>query len=110
MQYVDMDDIRHANRRAGHHWFEPDTMRFFRSRVGSTAYGSDDGRQAWFVSSEQDAGPGLDDGRWRVLPRRYTVRRVALDNAGPIETVGTFQQYASWSGADRAAQRMARQA
>ena len=76
-------DIKLANRQHGHHWFEPSTIRFFKSRVGDTTYG---GR--FFVSSEQ-----FD----YKSPRLYSVR-VALDD-GSVETVGDFQEYASRSGA-----------
>lgn len=76
MKFFTMDDVRRANERAGHHWFEPETMRFFRSRVGETLYG---GR--YFVSSEK--GP---DGS-----RRYSVREAKAD--GSISTVGEFQGF-----------------
>jgi hypothetical protein len=93
---VEMRDVERAHRG---HWFSPDTMRFFRSRIGSYGYLSQsDGAKVFFVSSEQ-----FD----YQSPRLYTVR--VQDRAtGDIESASTFQQYASWSGADRAAQRMAR--
>lgn len=68
--YRSVSEIREANRRAGQHWFEPDTMRFFSSRVGETVYG---GR--FFISSEVPP-----NGRGA-----YTIR-VAADD-GHIETV-----------------------
>jgi hypothetical protein len=98
MEYVDMSEIRRAARG---HWFDPSSMRFFRSRVGSTAYRTADGSRAYFVSSEQ-----FEDGRGYRADRRYTVRVIDLAT-GDIDTVGDFQAYASRSGADRAAQRLA---
>lgn len=97
-QLVEMRDIERAHRG---HWFSQDTMRFFRSRVGSYGYLSQsDGAKVFFVSSEQ-----FD----YASPRLYTVR--VQDRAtGEISSASEFQQYASWSGADRAAQRMARNA
>ena len=74
-----MADVKEANRAIGHHWFEPSSMRFFRSRVGQTLYG---GR--YFISSEQ-----FDD----QSPRLYTVREVKPD--GSIGTVGQFQGHRS---------------
>jgi hypothetical protein len=73
-----IDDVKRANRRAGGHWFSPDTLRFFRGRVGRTLYG---GR--FFVSSEQ-----FD----HDSPRLYTVREVR-DGGKDIATVGEFQAY-----------------
>jgi len=48
------------------HYFEPGTMRFFRSRVLSYAF---DGKtEVYFVTSEQFVGSTM------TKPRRYTVR------------------------------------
>lgn len=89
-----MDDIRTANRQAGNHWFEPGTLRFFRSRVGQEVYTGPGG--CFFVSSEQ--GP---DGI-----RRYTVRQAR--ESGAIETDRSgFQAYASLGGAKGRARRAA---
>lgn len=80
-EFRTMADVRRANRELGHFWFEPVTLRFFRSRVGESLYG---GR--YFVSSEQfEASDGTR------APRRYTVRQVNPD--GSIDTVGEFQAY-----------------
>ena len=68
-----IDQIRQANRANGHHWFSPDTMRFFDSRVSSKLYG---GR--FFVTSEVPPS-GV---------REYSVR-MARDT-GEIETVRFF--------------------
>lgn len=48
-RFDDLWDVEEANRRAGQHFFSPDTMRFFKSRVHSALYG---GR--FFVTSEKD--------------------------------------------------------
>lgn len=71
--YFTMTQIKQANRDKGHHWFDPSTLRFFRSRFGKRVYGA-----RYFVSSEQ--GPGM--------PRRYSVR-IAHDD-GRVCTVGEF--------------------
>jgi hypothetical protein len=80
-----IEQVKRANVALGHHFFDPDTLRFFRSRVGSTVYG---GR--WFVTSEQ--GPGD--------VRRYTVREAMPD--GSIATVEPFNAL-SYSEAHRRA-------
>ena len=88
--FANMSEVRAANHAAGQHWFSPETMRFFRSRIGKTLYG---GR--YFVSSEQydyDA------------PRLYTVREVLPD--GSINTVGDFQGYATSADARRAIRKL----
>lgn len=92
-----MDDVRLANHELGHHWFEPATLRWFGSRVGSTLYG---GR--FFTTSERDPSGSAWNGQ-----RRYSVREVRPD--GSVDTASGFGEFASWSGADKAAQRMARE-
>ena len=73
----------------GRHWFDPDTMRFFKTRMGRWGYRGPGG--TYFVTSEQ--GPGM--------PRLYTVRRLA--GPGRIETVGEFCGYKARSTAIEAA-------
>lgn len=69
-------EIEYRNRTDGAgHWFDADTMRFFRSRIGKVRI--KDG--IWFfVSSEK---PPRE-------PRMFSVRRMELD--GDINTVGEF--------------------
>jgi hypothetical protein len=81
-QFTDMDDVRRANAAIGHHWFDPDTLSFFSSRVGDTLYG---GR--YFVSSEKPPASLMTwDGQ-----RRYTVREALPD--GKVQTVGEFGEW-----------------
>lgn len=77
VHYSSVSEIKLANRRAGQHFFDADTMRFFRSRVGDKVYG---GR--YFITSEQ-----FDD----EAPRLYTIRE-AMPN-GHIEDASEFQAY-----------------
>ena len=100
---VDMDDARERTSVLGgsRYWFEPDTIRFFGSRIAEYGYLSADAARTYFVSSERDSH-GAWDGQ-----RRYSVR--VQDRAtGEIDTVGEFGQYGSRSGADHRAQREAR--
>ena len=80
--YGDMEAIKRANARAGHHFFEASSMRFFASRVGSKVYG---GR--YFVTSEQFRDY---ESRW-FEHRRYTIRECDLE--GHVRTVGDFQGF-----------------
>jgi hypothetical protein len=73
MTFFSMAAVKAANRAAGHHWFEPATLRFFGSRVGGTLYGC-----RYFISSEFT---GFDR-----CARGYTIRQVNDD--GTIDTVG----------------------
>lgn len=94
---VSMDQVRAVNEAAGQYWFEPATMRFFRSRVAGHGYAANDRPDVvFFVTSEK--GPGG--------VRRYSVR-VALDGGRNIETAGEFRAYASGQGATAAAIRYA---
>lgn len=79
--YRTMAQIRKANGASGHHWFEPQSMGFFDSRIESDVI---HGRL--FVSSEQHHPfDGPSD------PRLYTVRCAHDD--GRVTQIGEFQQY-----------------
>lgn len=90
--YESVAEIRRRNKDAGQHWFDPDSVRFFRSRVGRRVYGG-----KYFISSEQ-----FDDS----TPRRWTIR--VADENGRIHEVGQFQEYDSYRAAERALQRILR--
>ena len=69
------DDIRAIADRAGSHFFDADTMRFFSSRLldGVRALdgnATEPGRRYLFVTSERDT--------YSDQPRRYTVRMATL--------------------------------
>lgn len=91
--YRDMDEIRDANAATGHHWFTPDTMRSFGTRLGDeTIYA---GRV--FVSSDYTGS----DRRGRA----YTVR-IALPD-GKIDNIGGFLAFTSRTAAHRTAESIA---
>lgn len=77
-----IDQIKRANSSAGHHFFDRDTLRFFRSRVSGRTYVGARG-ETYFVTSEQ--GPHS--------LRRYTVR-VTTDGVS-INSVPEFQAFAN---------------
>lgn len=67
----------------GRHFFDRDTLRFFRSKLPRVGYEGQGG--VYFVTSEQFVGSN------RVAsPRKYTVRK--LEGEGRIETVGKFNE------------------
>ncbi len=74
-----INDIKTAMRVRGSHWFDPDTMRFFKTRVLETVYQGEGG--IYFVTSER--GPHG--------PRKFTVRQFNPDTAD-ISTVGDFNE------------------
>lgn len=82
-----------ANKAAGLHFFDKDSMRFFRSRIESKMI-----RGRYFITSEQFVG---SDGT--ADPRRFTVRMVEDD--GSVESVGNFQGYATLAEAKAAVPR-----
>jgi hypothetical protein len=76
-----VEEIIEANRRIGQHYFSPDTMEFFDSRVEpEVAFGR------WFVTSESD--------RSLLVPRRRWTVRYA-DDDGTCHTWGEFHAYES---------------
>jgi len=92
---VSVSDVKECAKVCSSHFFEKDTMRFFNSRIGDSAYY--DGRGgAYFTTSEK--GP---DGR-----RGYSVRHYNPERCG-VDTVGKFQGYHSMAAAQTAAKRMA---
>lgn len=93
-----IEDVKHANEKAGKYWFSKDTLRFFKSRVAPVAYTTRDGKTAYFVSSEK-----FD----HDTPRLYTVRMCDL-TTGEIDTVGKFQAYKSQAAATYHAKKLAK--
>ncbi len=76
LRYETIDQIKEANADAGQHFFDPKTMKFWSSKVGSDIF---HGR--FFITSE----------RCGDETRRYTIREAKPN--GHIETVGKFQQF-----------------
>lgn len=73
-----MEDVKRNNKEAGRHWFSPDTMRFFLSKIESELIGG-----KYFVTSEWDG---------TTNPRLYSVRKYHPDSH-IIDTVGEFQGF-----------------
>jgi hypothetical protein len=86
--FTHIGEIRYENQRAGYHFFSPDTMRFFGSRVLPTVYG---GR--YFITVEDD---------FSGTKRLYTIREAQAD--GSVDTVGEFQAYETRAQAVKAVQ------
>ena len=99
-QYATIEDVKDAySRNGGGHFFEPGTMRFFRSRLSQDAIESDNGSDFVFVTSEQRS-------TWlHTEPRLYTVRHLHIpaEGSADIRTVGEFQEhgtrYLAWKAA-----------
>lgn len=92
--FANLAAVKRANAMAEQHWFSPNTLRFFRSRMETVLIA---GR--WFITSETPD---------EHTPRRYTVRE-ALPS-GHIGTVGEFRQYASKAAARTAVRDLASEA
>jgi len=99
-----LSDIRAANRAAGLHFFDPESMRFFWSKIENTIHEGVGG--IFFVTSEQMRGdPHLGVAE---QPRRWTVRQFDPES-GTVETADgfKFQQFNTSSKAHDAARRAA---
>lgn len=59
------------------HWFDEDTMRFFKTKLGDGGFEADDGAVYFPTSEENWSGE-----------RRWSVRRLRPD--GRIDTIGEF--------------------
>lgn len=89
MKYHTIDQIKRANANAGYHFFDKDTMRFFKSIAYEEIIGG-----KYFITSERRDGD----------IRRYTVHMVN-ENAG-IDTIGGFQAYRTKAQALKAAKQL----
>lgn len=87
-----INGIKEASRAAGSHWFDPDTMRSFGTKVLPTVYQGEGG--IFFVTE--------DDQYRRELPRLCTVRKWEPANA----SIGTASELASMTR--KAAMKLAR--
>ena len=72
-------EIEYQNRNPEGHFFDPQTMRFFQSRIQHSTTETHD-RDIYFITSERC---GYGDN-----PRLYTPRRLKAD--GNIDTIGEF--------------------
>ena len=88
--------IKDAMRARGSHWFDPDTMRFFGTRVLPTVYQGPGG--VYFVTE--------DDQYDRALPKRFTVRSFH-ETTKEIETMGKVGDHRTAEFAQEAAKRLA---
>lgn len=80
-RYVGMDEIEMADRQAGGHFFDPNTMRGFNSRIQYSipVKRGADKRTLYFVTSERFvASSGFSPGRV------YNVRVVTIDDDGDL--------------------------
>ncbi len=72
-KYQNITEVKEANKANGGHWFQPDTLRFFGSRIEGGIL-----RGQYFITSEQPPHG----------PRQFSLR-LAHDN-GEIDTMGNF--------------------
>ena len=77
-----------ANKAAGMHFFDDETMDFFNSKVETDA-----NRHGFFITSEKNP--------WGNHPRMYTVRRFDPSTGG-IEKASEFEQFSTLLQAKKA--------
>lgn len=84
--YWDIDEMAEDNRKLGQHWFDKDTMKYFKTRIYSSVRA---GR--YFITSEKRG--------WNDEARAYTIRECVL---GKVDTVGEFLAYPTLAKARKA--------
>lgn len=96
---MDIGEIQKAVRDSGSHFFDSDTMRFFRSRCDNETFTAPNG---WlFVTSEQRRSMAGS-----LEAREYTVRALCVhDGRLCIQTMGTLGQFSTLRRARAAARR-----
>ena len=77
-EYRDLSDIKERNWQMGFHFFDADTLRFFRSRISDTVYQGPGG--IFIVTSEQFTLGEYSE------PRKYTPRKFDW-------TTGSFEHF-----------------
>lgn len=87
-------EIKYLNRRNGGHWFDAESMRFFKSRIASEVIGG-----KYFISSEQ-----FIPYEGNAEPRKYTIR--IANEKGEISEIGEFQKYLTLRAARKAADKL----
>jgi hypothetical protein len=89
-----VSELKSEVKQCGSHWFDADTMRFFKSKVERVVYPNVSEDATYFVSSEQ--GPnGV---------RAWSVRKF---HKCSVRTVGEFQGYRNAAAAKAAARKAA---
>lgn len=78
----------YANHKPGGHWFDEESMRFFKTKLPDVAYETNSG--ILFITRETDP-----DG-----VKAYSVRRQLV--SGDIKTVGAFHSYPTYNKALKA--------
>lgn len=87
IRFTEVRDFYKRNQPDGH-WFDADSMRFFKTKLPEVAYETNAG--VLFVTSEVNPS-GV---------KAYTVRRQTVE--GDIDTVGNFHSYQSQAAAMKA--------
>jgi hypothetical protein len=108
--HLDIDTLQDIVKRSGSHFFDRETMKWFRSKVDAYTYSAPDGW--YFVTSEkhESAFAGINEAR------AYTVRRMSvgtLDNGSQdiqLYELEGFQHYATLNRARTAARLAAKEA
>lgn len=91
-KFKTMAEIKSANLRINHHWFDKGAMRFFDTRIETGVI-----KGKYFITSEQYHDSGCHG--WSCNrngscgPRLYTIRIAFSD--GSVDTIGDFQQFAT---------------
>jgi hypothetical protein len=88
-EVMDFEKAAGRNRRIGNHWFEPEAMSFFSTKLIGVLRVCRDGHL--FITSERTP-------RDRV--RQYSVRLLAKD--GSVDTLGGFHAHVTRAAAERA--------
>jgi len=82
----DMVEIQSANRVRGRHFFDADTKRFFRSRIGETVYQGNGG--VFFITSEQFLPTAGEPFKRAFTVRQFNPETADISTAGPFNSMG----------------------
>lgn len=95
--YLSLEDIVEANRKANCHFFDRETMKFFKSRVEEVHHLTPaETTRVFFITSESY-------GRYDNEPPRFTVREFS-PATGRVATIGEFMEHDTLRSAQIAVQ------
>ena len=76
-------EFKRFNKEVGQHWFSPDTMKFFNTKIEYWEFDT-----GFFITLEHD----------HLMPHMYSVRKADFDT-GKVETIGEFHSHKSLQAA-----------
>lgn len=96
-EVLSVSDVKRINKEAGQFFFEPESMRFFESKIETRGLLI---KNKFFITSEQ-----FIPSTGKPFPRKFTIRGFNRETGG-IPTISKFQQFKTKSEAVKFAEKL----